>query len=133
MSKFVKPFLIILGLIIIAAISFPFVGYLLQQPQQRQGQIKFLNGSFGKIQPQNGKVLFTPGRYFSLRTPDNDFFDKPMLLAVGSQFSASDEHWGATYIITNIDPDGVIISFDADGYSPSSVRKSSGSVKLAWK
>ncbi|WP_170065470.1 hypothetical protein [Abditibacterium utsteinense] len=131
--KLIKSILFLFGSIITAAIAFPILAYQLEQPHQREIQTKVLNGNFTKVQLQNGKILFVTDHPRLITTAGNQFFDKPVLLSIGSQFKASDPHWGAAYTITRIDLDGVVIHFDASGDVPSAVRRSSGNVKLAWK
>ena len=135
MRKFVKFVLLIFGLFFVAAVAFPFVSHWLDQPHQREIQAKVLNGNCSKVQLQNGKVLLVLSeRRHLLRSMDSrDPFIRSLLLSVGSQFKASDHHWGATYTVKSIDADGVNIYFEADGSSPAAVRSSSGTVKLAWK
>lgn len=140
MPRLIKFILLIFAVLVVASVAFPFAAYWLDQPHQREIQAKILIGNFDKVQLQNGKVLMVPApnrhlmRTMTATTPGFNFFDTPMLLSVGSQFKASDRHWGTTYTITKIEPDGVVIHFEASsGSSATSVRSSAGNVKLGWK
>lgn len=135
-SKVKKFVLRFLGLMVVAAILFRVIALSVEQRGQAELQAKFLNACFAKVQLQNGQVLIAPApKYHLLRTMEegrNPFFT-PMLFPVGSQFKASDQHWGATYTIQEIKPEGVVIDFEASGEPRTLVRRSSGTVQLAWK
>lgn len=134
MSKLAKLIWGIFGLLIIAAIALPMVAYQVELPRQREIQTNSLKRAFTKVSLQNGKVLFVPHRRAAfIRTIDRRPFNKPMLFSVNSQFRAMDNHFGVTYTITSIEPDGVVIHFDASGSPPSTIRRSSGTVKVPWK
>jgi len=140
MLKFGKFVLLLFALLVVVAIALPIVAYRLDQPHQREIQAKVLNGNFAKVQLQNGKVSMVPAanrhlmRTLTAPIPRFNSFNPPMVLSVGSQFKASDRHWGATYTITRIEPDGVVIHFEASGgSSATSIQSSAGNVKLGWK
>ncbi|BCM92406.1 hypothetical protein IAD21_04285 [Abditibacteriota bacterium] len=125
--------LCLLGLLVVFAVVPPFVIYWMAQPHQREIQQKVLEFNLSKVSASGGKVSLVARRSL-LRTANGDFLmRKPMLFSIGSQFKASDRHWGATYTISSIDSDGITITYNAAGGPPSSVRSSSGTIKLLYK
>ncbi|MDQ3813559.1 MAG: hypothetical protein M3347_06365 [Armatimonadota bacterium] len=135
MRTFANLILLFFALFVAAAGLYPAASRWLDQPRQREIQERGLEARFSKVQLQNGKVLLVVGEHRqAVRSMDSDSpFVRSLLLSVGSQFRASDRHWGATYTIKSIDAGGVNIYFEADGAPPSSVRPSRGTIKLRWK
>ena len=111
----------------IAAIVFPVIALRQERLRVHELQREFLNARFDRVQHQGSKVILTPSSKWGFPDKHLRRSFKPMVMSVGSTFEFRGHHWSWTYIISSIEPDGVVIS-----YGPSA-RESSGSTKLNWK